>query len=116
MAQGQAKIKSKKKSKGSQKRRSQSTKKKLTKGTKSFQSKRSTEFQKANDKLTKDIDRKNLAITSARAISNGGKFFLSDVKESGNTEIKKQRKDLLKKESNRNDFMKNMIGALKKTR
>ena len=108
------KVKSKSVSKGSLKRKQQQSKKKISKGAKTFKSKHTNTIgYKENENVTKQIQKKNEAITSARAISNGSRFFLSDINDHGKNEIKKQKKELLKKESN-NDFLTKMKKQLKK--
>lgn len=114
MAQGQTKVKAKKASQGSQKRK-QKVKSKPTKGAKAYKAKGyKAELFKSQDKVSKDINKKNEAITGARAISCGGKFFLSDVREKGNNEIKKQKKEILKREGNNNDLLNKMKSKLAK--
>lgn len=76
------------KSGGSQKRKRATKKAKgrkyhAPKGRKAIQ-------QRAELETTKAINRKNESLISARAVGNGTRFFLSDVKEAGQKELKAQ--------------------------
>lgn len=95
MAQGGLKLKSKatKKSKPSQQKRN------LSKGRKAFAAKgRKATQAKQEHETSKAINRKNEATVAARAVGAGGKFFLTDMKEAGQKEIKKKNDELRKKE------------------
>jgi hypothetical protein len=95
MAQGGIKLKSKaaKKNKQSQQKRN------LSKGRKAFAAKgRKVTQAKQEAETSKAINRKNEATVAARAVGAGGKFFLTDVKEAGQNEIKKKNDQLRKKE------------------
>ena len=53
---------------------------------------------------TKAINRKNEALISARAVGDGTRFFLSDVKEAGKKELKTQLQTRDKKEDKATKF------------
>lgn len=98
MAQGLSKVNKKQKSVGSQKRKVTRKAQSLSKGRKQFHAK----GRKANVEeldTTKAINRKNEALIAAKAVSNGAKFFLTDVKEKGVQEMKKQIQTRDKKQS-----------------
>jgi hypothetical protein len=100
MAQGNGKLGKANKSAASQKKRSV-TKKKLGKGRKEYATKgRKGERARDVKEATKAINKKNEALASAKAIGSGTCFFLSELKEAGKSELKKQHQQRNKKEEN----------------
>lgn len=96
MAQGGLKLKS---NKASKKNKPSQHKRNLSKGRKAFAAKGRKAIQsKQEAETSKAINRKNEATVAARAVGAGGKFFLTDVKEAGQKEIKKKNDELRKKE------------------
>uniref|UniRef100_A0A7S1D0M4 Uncharacterized protein n=1 Tax=Cyclophora tenuis TaxID=216820 RepID=A0A7S1D0M4_CYCTE len=99
MAQGSGKLAKAKKSGGAQKRKVVRGKKKPSKGRKYHAPKgRKAASQSADLETTKAINRKNEALLSAKAVGDGTRFFLSDVKETGKKELNAQLKARSKKE------------------
>ncbi len=98
MAQGVAKIAKglRKKSDGAQKKKSA---KAVSKGRKTFNPKgrRAVEFKETAE-TSKALARKTEAYVSAKAIAQGSRFFLSDVKQAGSEELQVQEKVRNKKE------------------
>eukprot|EP00567_Pseudictyota_dubia_P001553 CAMPEP_0197465338 /NCGR_PEP_ID=MMETSP1175-20131217/64489_1 /TAXON_ID=1003142 /ORGANISM="Triceratium dubium, Strain CCMP147" /LENGTH=120 /DNA_ID=CAMNT_0043001349 /DNA_START=2160 /DNA_END=2522 /DNA_ORIENTATION=- len=100
MAQGKGKFGAAKKSAGSQKKKAVKQKKKTSKGWKTHAAKgRKAHVAKAEQATSEAINRKNEALVSARALSAGDKFFLSDIKDSGKKELAEQNEAKTKKEN-----------------
>ncbi|KAL7557710.1 hypothetical protein ACA910_018504 [Epithemia clementina (nom. ined.)] len=100
MAQGSGKLGKAQKSKGSQKRKA-IRKKTVSKGRKSFQPKglKSDIHLRSELDTTKAINKRNETIVAAKAVGSGTTFFLKDVAEKGNKEMKKQITERNKKQN-----------------
>lgn len=96
MAQGSAKLASKKKSAGAL-RRKVVRKKTVTKGKKQFQNKRSPNLDQME--TTKAINRRNEKMIAAKAVSAGTQFFLTDISDKGEKEMKANLRARDKKQS-----------------
>jgi hypothetical protein len=96
MAQGSAKLSKAKRSAGSQKKAAKHV---LSKGRKTYKPKgrKATETRTDVD-TTKAINRKNEAVVSAKAMSEGTRFFLTDMKAKGKKELTEQEGARNKKE------------------
>eukprot|EP00591_Stephanopyxis_turris_P003191 CAMPEP_0195511616 /NCGR_PEP_ID=MMETSP0794_2-20130614/3880_1 /TAXON_ID=515487 /ORGANISM="Stephanopyxis turris, Strain CCMP 815" /LENGTH=116 /DNA_ID=CAMNT_0040639259 /DNA_START=160 /DNA_END=513 /DNA_ORIENTATION=+ len=105
-------MKPAKKSTGAQRRKTVLAKKKSTKGWKTHKAKgRKLVEYGVENATSKAINKKNEAIVSSKAIGNGSRFFLSDIKETGKKEMDKQNRSQSKRENKRN--AKNMDNRLK---
>jgi hypothetical protein len=116
MAQGLGKLK---KTPGAQKRKTAAHKKKkqatITKGRKHYNPKgRKAEQQRPQVAISKAINRKNEALISAKAVSDGTKFALRDVSELGKTELQAQQKARTKKEDKATRLTDRLKDQLKK--
>lgn len=120
MAQGQGKLSKVQKSKGAQKRHA-IRKKTVTKGRKIFL-KAAAAAESApvavdvveGGAVTKSINKKNERLIAAKAISSGAHFFLKDVAEKGNNEMKKQIQQRNKKQSKQRNRSERTLEQLKK--
>jgi hypothetical protein len=88
-------------------------KKKLSKGPKQIAAK-GRKKQRQEEEITRSINRKNEAITSARALGAGNSFFLKDIKEAGKQELDKQVKRRNKKQANAQKLTDRLQEQLKK--
>jgi hypothetical protein len=98
MAQGgKIKLAKAKKSGGSQKRKAV---KKPSKGWKHHAAKgRKAAVVRREVETSKAINKRNEAVASAKAINAGNSFFLSDLKQKGDKELKQQARERSKKEN-----------------
>lgn len=114
MAQGGLKLKA---TKAAKKNKPSQQKRNLSKGRKAFAAKGRKKTQaKQENETSKAINRKNEATVAARAVSSGGRFFLNDVKEAGQKEIKSKNDQLRKKEkkgAKMSDRLQSQIDKLK---
>ena len=103
MAQGSSgKLGKAQKSKGSQKRQAVRNKKTISKGRKRYSSTKqnaNTSHRMEEERTTKSINHRNETLVAAKAVSSGTRFFLSDMKQRGTQEMKKQIKERNKKQS-----------------
>lgn len=116
MAQGSGKLGKSKKSAGGQKKAVKS-KKTLHKGRKQFSikgKKKNSVAVRAELDTTKAINKRNEALVAAKAVSVGTAFFLSDIKEAGQNEIKAQTKQRNKKENKASKVSDRLKTQLKK--
>mmetsp|Transcript_40688 Transcript_40688/g.46243 ORF Transcript_40688/g.46243 Transcript_40688/m.46243 type:complete len:120 (-) Transcript_40688:264-623(-) len=99
MAQGNGKLGKAKKSGGSSKRLAR--RHQTYKGPRKIYNPKGKKGIEARGEMetSKTINRRNEAIVSAKALSSGTRFFLSDVKETGKKELSIQHKSRSKKEN-----------------
>lgn len=104
MAQGKlTNLKKKPASGGAQKKKAVQP---TSKGKKHFSPKgRKATIAVADREITKSINKKNEVMVSTKAVSSGGKFFLTDIREGGQQALEKQLKAREKKESKGNKNM-----------
>ena len=87
---------------GAQKKKNVSTKQLMPKGRKHFAAtgKKATGIAAIADRdITKSINKRNEAIVSSKVVSSGSKFFLSDIRVTGQMEAEKQLRKREKRES-----------------
>ena len=90
-------------------------KRQLAKGRKVFKAKGVKAIQnKEIESATKAINKKNEIMASAKAISSGNTFFLSDIKEKGKKEIHRANQAQLKKERGANKLTSKLKKQLRK--
>lgn len=115
MAQGNLRMGAAKKSKGSQKRKTMNAKKKVPKGRKNHVPKGYKGYlAKQQAETTKAINRKNEALTSAKAMGGGNTFFLSDIKDQGAKELAEQESARGKKEDKKTKLEDRLKDQLRK--
>lgn len=112
MAQGLSKTPKKKKSTASS---AKFNKRKLVKGRKTFQAKgRKVGLAKQEEATSRAICKKNEKIISAKAVSAGNTFFLTDIKEGAKKEAKRFKRNQARGEAGRNDLDTRLKGQLQK--
>jgi hypothetical protein len=114
MAQGSTKLGKAKHKVGAQKRKSIKSKRIVTKGQKVKKPTIHVPYVQVEKDATKAINRKNEAIVAAKAMTTGTRFFLSDVKENGKKEMKKQHMVRDKKEKKKTSVADKVRGQIDK--
>lgn len=90
-------------------------KRQLAKGRKAYKAKGVKAFEnKPIENATKAINKKNEIMASAKAVSSGNTFFLSDIKEKGKKEIHRAKQSQLKKETGSNKLTSKLKKQLRK--
>jgi len=110
MAQGLSKAGPKKKRSAVS---SQNRTKKLNKGRKTFKAKgRKIGLARQEQATSRAICKKNEKIISAKAVSAGNTFFLTDIKEGAKKEAKRFKRNQARGESGKHDLGKRLKGQL----
>mmetsp|Transcript_19463 Transcript_19463/g.45288 ORF Transcript_19463/g.45288 Transcript_19463/m.45288 type:complete len:113 (-) Transcript_19463:884-1222(-) len=112
MAQGSGKLKRKQKTGAQQKKQKA---KKVGKGRKYHAPKKLSFSARSDLETTKSINKKNEALISARAVGDGTRFFLKDVKEMAKKEMKtSSKKDDNKKNNKFTNRVEKQLNQIKK--